>query len=109
MKYIYILFFLATQLLSGQEVIAEFDLDLKGLISKRNVFSIVENDRISLFFDNKKEMKCYLLNDDNSVSSEFIFERPHKKYKKILGYITEGDHYYLYFGNKKKKALQFWM
>ncbi|PHS07819.1 MAG: hypothetical protein COA88_07940 [Kordia sp.] len=104
MRYIYLILFLTAQLLSGQETISEFDLELKGLRSKRNVFSIVENDRISLFFDNKKEMKCYLLDNNKTVSSEFIFDRPHRKYKNILGYITEGDHDFLYFGNKKKNS-----
>ena len=54
MRYIYLILFLTAQLLSGQETIAEFDLELKGLISKRNVFSIVENDRISLFLTTRK-------------------------------------------------------
>jgi len=87
-------------LLSGQETIAEFDIKLKGLMSKRNVFSIVEDENIALFFDNKKEMKCYLLDKDKNISSAFFFERPRKKYKDILGYGTEGEHYYIYFGNK---------
>ncbi len=104
MKYIYILLFVATQLLSGQETIAEFDLELKGLMSKRNVFSIVENENIALFFDNKKEMKCYLLDKGKQVSSEFVFERPRRKYKDMLGYRTEGDHYYIYFANKNKNS-----
>lgn len=104
MKYIYLILFLATQLLSGQEILADFDLELKGLISKRNVFSIVEDENIALFFDNKKEMKCYLLNDNKSISSEFIFERPQKKFKEILGYRVEGDDYYIYFTNKKKNS-----
>jgi hypothetical protein len=102
MKYFYIILFLTTQLLSGQETIAEFDLELRGLISKRNVFSIIDNENIALFFDNKKEMKCYLLDSSKTVSSEFIFERPHKKYKEIIGHKSENGKYYLYFTNRKK-------
>lgn len=104
MKYIYLILFLTTQLLSGQEVFADFDLELKGFMSKRNVFSIVEDESIALFFDNKKEMKCYLLDSNKTVSSTFIFERPRRKYKEILGYIAEGNHYYIYFGNKNKNS-----
>jgi len=102
MKYIYLILFLTTQLLSGQETIADFDVKLKGLMSKRSVFTIVEDDIIALFFDNKKEMKCYLLNEDKSISSELIFERPKKKFKEIIGYRVEGNQYYIYFTNKRR-------
>jgi len=102
MKYIYLILFLTTQLLSGQETIAEFDLELKGLTPEGKVFSIVENENIYLFFDNRKEIKVVFLDKNQELISEFSFTRPKRKFKNVIGYNSNGNEHHLYFSTKKK-------
>lgn len=102
MKYFYIILFLTTQLLSGQETIAEFDLKLKSFSAEGEAFPIVNNERILLFFNQGKDTQAVLLDENQNLISKTSFTSPKRKFKTIIGYNTNGDDYHLYFSTKKK-------
>jgi len=102
MKYIYLMLFLTTQLLSGQEDFADFDIELKGLTPEGKAFSIVDNENTYLFFENRKEVKAVYLDKNQNLISEYSFTRPKRKFKNVLGYNSSGDDYHIYFSTKKK-------
>lgn len=102
MKYFYILLFLTTQLLSGQETIAKFDLKLKNFSTEGEAFPIVDNERVLLFFNQGKDIQAVLLDENQNLISKTNFLLPKRKFKTIIGYNTNGDDYHLYFSTKKR-------
>lgn len=107
MKNTYI--FLATICLCSnffaQEKLVEFENDLdNSKFSIKEVIPVVnqQNDNISLFFMNTKQVYGYLLNDNFKVIKKLSSEDRSRKYNTIIGYsVKDSLNYNLYLTNNK--------
>ena len=88
----------------SQELIKTLPLKLA---KRTDVFQVVEEDKkqISLFFNDKYNVRTLRFNDHLELIDSLLAERPSTDYDDIVGYSTSDNNYYTYWSSSNNKEI----